>query len=194
MPALVHLFKTCDKASEDIRAVVVAKGPGSFTGLRVGLSVAKGIAHGLGIPIIGVSGLEAMAVQLPFAHLPICAMISSRRGEVFIALFIWNDRDGIKRIMDEKSIRFDDMASVIDAPTLFIGNDMKSQKDPIKKLLKEKALMAPSHLWNLKASAVGTLGLKRFLDNRPDDIRDLVPDYLRSPDIRPNPFQGLSDN
>jgi tRNA threonylcarbamoyladenosine biosynthesis protein TsaB len=77
MPSLISLFSSQKKAAEDIGAVFVATGPGSYTGLRVGLSIAKGIAYGLHVPIIGVSGLEAMASQLPYADLPVWTM---RRG------------------------------------------------------------------------------------------------------------------
>ena len=70
--------------------------------------------------------------------------------------------------------------------TLILGNDLKNQGHLIQKLLGAKADLAPAHLWNLKASAIGMLGLKRFLARDFDDLRDLVPTYLRPPDIRPN--------
>jgi hypothetical protein len=97
----------------------------------------------------------------------------------------------MRRITDDNSLKLTDMTSVIEDPTVFIGNDFRSQGNVVKELLGEKALLAPPHFWNLKASSVGIIGLKRFLNEESDSIRDLVPCYLRPPDIRPNPFPSL---
>ena len=91
MPGINFLLSTSEVDARDIKALIVATGPGSFTGLRVGLSEAKGMAQGLQIPIVGVSSLEAMAAQLPYARQPLCSIIDSRKGEVFAALFSWSD-------------------------------------------------------------------------------------------------------
>lgn len=193
MPAVHSLLSSCNVEILDLKAVVVAIGPGSFTGLRVGVSGAKGIAHGLKIPIIGISSLEAMANQIPYANYPLCVMMSARKGEVFIALFHWDDEKMMIRVTEDTSMKLKELARIIDRPTLFLGNDFKSQGDPIKETLGGKAFLAPSYLWNLRASAVGTSGLKRFLDHDFDDIRDLVPCYLSTPDIRPGPISHVPD-
>ena len=193
MPEIHSLLGSSNADIQDIKAIVVAMGPGSFTGLRVGLSSAKGLAHGLQIPIIGVSSLEAMASQLPYTNYPICAMIASRKGELFVALFNWDDDQRMIRVTEDISLKVEDLPSIIDGVTIFQGNDFKNQGDLIKKLLGDKAFLVPAYLWNLKASAVGTLGLKRFRIQDFDDIQDLVPSYLRPPDIRPNPYPLPSD-
>lgn len=192
MPGIHFLLSTSRIDTEDIKALVVATGPGSFTGLRVGLSEAKGMAQGLQIPIIGVSSLEAMATQLPHANRPVCPIIGSRKGEVFAALFNWADGHKMIRTQEDTCLRFDDLTSLIEEPTLFLGNDFNNQARFIKEILGPKAELAPGHLWSLKASAVGTLGLERFLSNDFDDLQELVPSYLRPPDIRPNPFAPKS--
>ena len=185
MPALASLITSSGTLKEDLEAIIVAIGPGSFTGLRVGLSAAKGIAQGLRIPVIGVSSLEAMANQLTHVYLPVCAIISSRRGEVNIAYFNWDKKEGMIREGDDASIKFSNISAIVHGPTLFIGNDMDNQGGAIKEALGEDAFLAPPHLWGLRASSIGILGLKRFHDGDFDDIRDLVPVYLRPPDIRP---------
>ena len=186
MPAVHSLLTSSGITQKDLTAVIAATGPGSFTGLRIGLAAAKGIVHGLSIPLIGVSSLESMANQIHYISHPLCVMISSRKGEVFTALFHWNDNQGMVRKSEDISIKLKELSSVIDGPTLFLGNDFNSQGEFIKDLLGNKAILAPHHFWVLRASAVGALGLKRFKDKAFDDIRDLVPRYLRSPDIRPN--------
>jgi tRNA threonylcarbamoyladenosine biosynthesis protein TsaB len=191
MPAVYSLFDSCGTDIKALKAVVVARGPGSFTGLRVGLSIAKGVAQGLDIPIIGVSSLEAMANQLPFMKHPLCTLLSSRKGEVIFAFFTWDDENGMTRVAEDRSMSFEDLAGFITGPTYFIGNNYKAQFPMVKELAGANALTAPPHLWTLRASAVGALGLKRFINNDYDDIIDLVPDYLRPPDIRPSPFVTL---
>lgn len=186
MPALQSLLASSGNTPKDLTAVVTATGPGSFTGLRVGLAAAKGIVHGLRIPLIGVSSLEAIANQVHHISHSLCAMISSRKGEVFTAFFKWNDDQGIIRNGEDRSFKLKELDSIIGGPTLFIGNDFNSQGNYIKELLGEKAILAPHHLWVLRPAAVGALGLKRFKDKDFDDIRDLVPRYLRPPDIRHN--------
>ena len=192
MPAVDSILASSKTDTQKIQAMVVAVGPGSFTGLRVGLSMAKGLAQSLDIPIIGIPSLEAMANQLSHMDYPICPLITSRKGEVFLALF---ERDGnheLVQIKEEISIRIDDIPTFIDKTTLFVGNDFLNQSAPIKDSLRDLAILAPPHLWSLKASSVGSLGLKRFLKQDFDDLQDLVPTYLRPPDIRPNPFPLLS--
>ena len=76
--------------------------------------------------------------------------------------------------------------------TIVLGNDFNRQSPLIKEALGAETVLAQAHLWNLRASAVGTLGLKRFLAHDFDDPQDLVPIYLRPPDIRPNPYVSQS--
>lgn len=188
MPAVYSILDSCGRDIGDLKAVAVARGPGSFTGLRVGLSMAKGIAQGLDIPVIGVSSLEAMANQTPYIKHPLCTLMSSRRGEVIFAIFKWDDEKGMTRVTEDRSVAFRDLAGLIKGPTCFIGNNFTAQEPAVRELLGEKALSVPSHLWNLRASSIGCLGLRRFKADDFDSITDLVPEYLRPPDIRPNPF------
>lgn len=193
MPS-IHSFLTTSKVDiQALEAIIVAVGPGSFTGLRVGLATAKGMAQGLQIPIIGVPTLEAMASQLPFTIYPICPMIDSRKEEVFTALFRWGDNHKMVRMKEDMSLKILNLTSIVNEATLFIGNNFSHQGDRVKEIFGHKARLAPAHLWTLKASAIGSLGMKRLLENDFDDLQELVPSYLRHPDIRPNPFQLLTD-
>ena len=80
MPAVDTLLTGAEVEPGDIKGVAVATGPGSFTGLRVGLSLAKGFCHALHVPIMGISSLRALAFQLPFTEHPIAPILSSRKG------------------------------------------------------------------------------------------------------------------
>jgi len=190
MPAVDFVLAASRAAPEDLTAIAVASGPGSFTGLRVGIAAAKGMAHGIGIPVIGVSSLAALARRIPFSDLPVCAMLDSRRGEFFYALFAFESSGAMKRLCEDACVREDDLPEIIRSPTLVIGNDAHRQAPVIRRVLGDRALPTPLEFWNPSASAVGVLGLERYRRGETDSLRDLVPAYFRPPDIRPGPEQS----
>ena len=193
MPALHFLLSRLKAEIHDLEAIAVATGPGSFTGLRVGLSTAKGLCHALEIPIIGIPGLEALASQLPYSDLPITPVLYSRKRELYVAQFIRNDDHDLARTLDDMAIKIDDLTSVFSTSSRFIGNDFKTQRHLLKEALGSLVHLAPPNCWNLKASSVGALGLKRFHNHDVDDPLTLEPIYLRPPDIRANPFPLINN-
>jgi len=187
MPAVDTLLTGAEVEPGDIKGVAVATGPGSFTGLRVGLSLAKGFCHALHVPIMGISSLRALAFQLPFSEHPIAPILSSRKGEVFTALFLWDRGNSLQRQGKDDCFRINEFPSLFIEKTVFVGNDYPSQGPLLKELLGTHARIAPPHCWQLKASSVGALALARFDAGDFDDPGNLIPRYFRSPDIRPNP-------
>ena len=103
MPMLENMLKTCGEKLENMDKIAVAAGPGSFTGLRIGVSVAKGLSWASGIPVCGVSTLEAMAHQASFFDGIICPVMDARAGQIYNALFKCNDGN-ITRICDDRAI------------------------------------------------------------------------------------------
>jgi tRNA threonylcarbamoyladenosine biosynthesis protein TsaB len=188
MPVFHDLLCHSGIELRDVNCLAVAIGPGSFTGLRVGLSLAKGICQGLGIPVIGVSSLEAMASQCPEGPLPLFPIIDSRKGEVFAALFRRSKDRGLTRITPDTCLRFDELPGFIQETSLFVGNDFDHQPAMIRQVLGSRARLAPSPLWSLKASSVGWVGMRHAKEKGFERLVGLVPSYLRPPDIRPNPF------
>lgn len=191
MPALHFLLTSSMSRIIDLKCISVAKGPGSFTGLRVGLSLAKGLSHAHEIPIVGISSLETMASQLPHTDIPIVPIISSRKGEVFSALFTWGNDNQLKRMGKDSSIKLSDFGALYQEPVIFVGNDYANQSPLLLRTLGPRSRLAPAHYWNLKASSLGAIGLRRFHDHDFDDPHALNPVYLRPPDIRPNPGSPL---
>jgi tRNA threonylcarbamoyladenosine biosynthesis protein TsaB len=190
MPALDFLMKGSRSTPSQLDAVIVAKGPGSFTGLRVGMSTAKGLCQALGIPLIGVSTIEAMASQLPWTDLEICAVLDSRRGEVFAGRFFWTD-GRLARRSEEVCLKFENLADFVSEKDLFIGNNFPSQHRLIQGALGTHVRLAPAAMWHLRASALGYTGLDRFHENDFDDLEALTPVYLRPPDVRTPPPHPL---
>lgn len=194
MPALDFLLRTSQYDIHTLKCLAVSKGPGSFTGLRVGLSVAKGLCHALKLPIVGISSLEALASQLPHSALPVTSILDSRKGECFAAQFVWTDGHNLKRTSEDLALGFGDLPLLLETPSLFIGNSFASQGPRIIEMLGNRALLAPPHCWGLRPSAIGYIGLKRFEAHALDDPHTLTPIYLRPPDIRPNPFPVLTES
>lgn len=183
-----YLLSPLDIDLHALKAVIIVQGPGSYTGLRVGMAMAKAICHGLHIPIIGVSSLDAMAYQLPHVSIPICAILESRKGEAFAAVYKWKMPEGLVSLTGERTVKIAELSDLIEGPTLIIGNDYASQAPPISREIGREAILPPPSFWCLKASSAGMLGLKKHENGQEDNLRDLTPSYLRPPDIRPNPY------
>ncbi|MGE5838809.1 MAG: tRNA (adenosine(37)-N6)-threonylcarbamoyltransferase complex dimerization subunit type 1 TsaB [Deltaproteobacteria bacterium] len=188
MPALDHLLQVSGIALEEIRSLAVAKGPGSFTGLRVGLSAAKGFCEGLGLPIVGLSSLEVLASQCPGVPLPICPLIDSRKGEVFAALYAWSEEQGLVRLEPETCLKIIDLPGFLKEKAFVLGTDFGRQKGPIASAAGDKAVFAPPSLWALRAATLGMLAARRTMEHGFDRLQNVVPSYLRPPDIRPNRY------
>ena len=118
------LLKNLEITPADIGLIAVAHGPGSFTGVRIGVSAAKGLAWGLDIPVCGVSTLEAMAYQTQVSDVLICPVMDARREQVYNALFQWQD-GALVRLCDDRAISLDDLAADLrtyESPCLLVGD------------------------------------------------------------------------
>ena len=118
------LLKNLDIPIEGIGLLAVSRGPGSFTGVRIGVSAAKGIAWGLDKPICGVSTLEAMAQQTPEQGAILCPVMDARRGQVYNALFHHSD-GALARICEDRAVTLEDLAAELrgfDKPCLLVGD------------------------------------------------------------------------
>jgi tRNA threonylcarbamoyladenosine biosynthesis protein TsaB len=188
MTALDHLFQVSGVALEEIRGLAVAKGPGSFTGLRVGLSAAKGFCEGLGVPIVALSSLEVLASQCPGVSIPICPVIDSRKEEVFAALYTWSDEQELVRLEPETCLKIRELPGFIKQKAFVLGTDFNRQMGPIASAAGDRAIFAPPSFWSLRAATLGMLAARKARAQGFDKVQDVVPSYLRPPDIRRNPF------
>jgi len=125
------LLKILEIKPSDLGLIAVSKGPGSFTGVRIGVAAVKGLAWGLDIPVCGVSTLEAMAYQTQETGVIICPVMDARREQVYNALFEW--RDGVLiRLCDDRAISLEDLASELqgyDSPVLLVGDGVDVCKE-----------------------------------------------------------------
>jgi tRNA threonylcarbamoyladenosine biosynthesis protein TsaB len=116
-------------APRDVQGLAVSIGPGSFTGLRIGVSTAKGLAWALGVPIAAVPTLDAMAAAVPWAALPVCPVLGARRDEVYACLYR-HDGEGLRREWDYLALSPAELAARLTEPTLLIGDGANAVDSP----------------------------------------------------------------
>ncbi len=173
-----HILSASGMQIGDIDAFGISIGPGSFTGLRVGLSTVKGLVYATGKKFIAVPTLEAFAWNVPFSNLQVCPMLDARRKEVYSAVFKWNI-DGFVKVVDHQALKVSNLLPMIDAPTLFLGEGALLNRELIERELGEKAFFgAPPQMVPSPAN-VALLCMKRAERGEFDDALKAVPAYHR---------------
>lgn len=180
LPNLSHLLNKADIKSAN--CVFVAIGPGSFNGLRVGISTAKGFAFSLGIPIIGVSTLAVDAYQHAETGLPICPISNAGRGEIATAIYQLKGDDW-RQLVPEHITTIDTVCSEIAARTIFCGEFLPSVASELKARLGERAIISPPASRLRRAGFLAELGERRRALSDFDNLATLQPLYLRRPPI-----------
>jgi tRNA threonylcarbamoyladenosine biosynthesis protein TsaB len=155
----------------DLQGLAVAVGPGSFTGLRIGLGTVKGIAFALSLPVAAVPTLDALAASLPFANLPVCPVLDARKGEVYTSCYRWDGR-GMRREWDYLALAPAELARRLTEPVVVLGDGAAAIDSP------HACLAPPPSRWPSPAW-VGQLGLERLRRGEAVSAAALVPIYLR---------------
>ncbi|HHW45476.1 MAG TPA: tRNA (adenosine(37)-N6)-threonylcarbamoyltransferase complex dimerization subunit type 1 TsaB [Clostridiales bacterium] len=183
MPMVKQALQMLSVDFSEIDGFAVSHGPGSFTGVRIGVSALKGLAWPLGRPCVGVSSLEAMAHNFEGVKASICAVMDARCNQVYNALFVC-DSDKITRITEDRAIAIDDLISELLAkeeltgfPLYAVGDGAQLFYDKAREKLDIR--LAPPHLRYQKASGVALAALPRFLAGDTLKAKELMPLYLR---------------
>ena len=182
LPRLVQLLAQSRVSMESTSGIIVARGPGSFNGLRVGISTAKGLAFSLGCPIIGISTLEAAAYPHAETGLPICPIFNAGRGEIATALYQKKHQKWCQLVV-EHITTIGTLCSQTTTKTIFCGEFIPSITTQLGKKLRQKAIIPPSAARLRRASFLAELGLKRVKAGNYDNLATLQPLYLRRPPI-----------
>lgn len=175
-PLIENLFNTLDLSVEDIDAVAVSGGPGSFTGLRIGVAAAKGIAQGRNLKFIGISSLDAMAfMQLGFEGY-IVPIMDALRDNVYTALYRF-EKGRLIRMSDYEALHIDELIERVKGErVLFCGDAVKIHKN---KLDDNNFYLSTNTSSLPRASALGEIALLRLMEGIEDDIFTFSPIYIR---------------
>ncbi|QGU94173.1 tRNA (adenosine(37)-N6)-threonylcarbamoyltransferase complex dimerization subunit type 1 TsaB [Clostridium bovifaecis] len=181
MPIIDSLMNNLKLDIKDIDAFVVSSGPGSFTGLRIGMATAKGLAQANNKPFIGISTLDALAFNLAYTSGIICPILDALRDNVYTALYSFN-KGSLERISDYMAVHIDELIPLIKekAPNsvAFIGDAVSKFSEKLEKSF-DSVYFAPAHLNLARASSLGELGLVRLEEGHQDNLLTFSPIYIR---------------
>ena len=181
MPMVEAALAAAGTEIGEMDAVAAVTGPGSFTGVRIGVATAKGLAHGAGIPCIAVDALEALCSSAGSFDGIVCPIQDARAGQVYAAAF----RNG-ERLTGDAPMKLEDFLETVSAlgeRFLFTGDGVPVFRKRITEILGEKAAFAPAHLSFLRPSAAGYLATR---SGKTVDYLHLEATYLRPPNAQKN--------
>jgi tRNA threonylcarbamoyladenosine biosynthesis protein TsaB len=168
----------------DLDLIAVSLGPGSFTGLRIGLATAKGLAFALGLPLIGVPTLDALASHVVACKGDlVCPVLDARKSQVYTALYQIRNSGELEKISQYKAIFPEELADFVPPygqRVLLLGGGLLLYQDIFVNGLGNRAVIVPSHIAHVRAASVGIMAELRWQkDKRSDDFKTLKPIYVR---------------
>jgi tRNA threonylcarbamoyl adenosine modification protein YeaZ len=190
LPMVESLLAAHQLSISDVSGVIVGRGPGSFTGVRIGVATAKGLAHGLGCPLWGVSTLDAVAWLFAYTEATVAIVGDAMRGEVYPALYRCGGGE-VERLTPDRVAKPADVAAewaAMGEPLVLAGNGLRKYEAIFTEALGEDALLAEEELWHPWANGLfGSWLVQRASDARESgDPADVLPVYTRLSDAEEN--------
>ncbi|MGP7819576.1 tRNA (adenosine(37)-N6)-threonylcarbamoyltransferase complex dimerization subunit type 1 TsaB [Niallia sp. 01092] len=185
MPAIEQLMKECDIKPKELTKIVVAKGPGSYTGVRIGVTIAKTLAWTLNIPLVGVSSLEVLAVSVgKYFEGNVVPLFDARRGQIYTGLYQFSEKKCIQKKEDQLILTTDwvEQLKKEQKKILFVGNDLPLHQEVILSGLGEQAILADPADYNPRPSVLAMLGNEK--EN--EEIHTFIPEYIRLAEAEAN--------
>ena len=176
-PALKDALADVNWPAKSVRLVAVGVGPGSFTGLRIGVTTAKTFAYAVGAEVLGVNTLAVMAAQAPGTPAPLWAILDAQRQELFVARFlpVESDAGTLEMIGDTAIMSQDELLAGLHAGDRVTGPPLKK----IAPRLPPEVIFMPPTCWEPSAAFVGRVAWRAFQSGRRDDVWKLAPIYYR---------------
>ncbi|MBV5316917.1 MAG: tRNA (adenosine(37)-N6)-threonylcarbamoyltransferase complex dimerization subunit type 1 TsaB [Desulfobulbaceae bacterium] len=168
----------------DLDGVAVSQGPGSFTGLRIGMAAAKGIAMAAGVPLIGVSTLDGLAAQVPALDLPVCCLLDARKQQVYAAFYRYSDDFSCRRIGEPQVLSPEALVQRIQEPTLVAGPGIVACFAQLA--AHRQARVLPAGTIHPRAALIGFCGASILATGAAGNGADLVPWYVRASEAELN--------
>ena len=184
LPLIDGMLLDAEMSPQDLDLIAVSVGPGSFTGLRIGLATAKGLAYGWDLPVKGVNTLDAMAYALSGDQGTVVPLINARRKEAFGAFYRDNGRCGDYFVLNAQAIkeRLEEFGLI---DPLFTGDGVHAIREELAACMPSARFASYSSLDN-RASSVGLLAMEGFKAQGPDDLSSLFPTYIRASQAEQN--------
>lgn len=185
MPAVDELMKDADVLPQQLDRIIVAHGPGSYTGVRIGVTTAKTLAWSLQIPLVGISSLEVLAQNGRFFNGVISPIFDARRGQVYTGLY-QNQGDTLENIVADQVSLIEDWGTRLNDEyenILFLGNDISIHKEVIETKLGSKAQFGKISELNSRPSELAFLGLKK---EPYGNVHTFTPNYIRLAEAEAN--------
>lgn len=173
-----EVLQTGGCAVSDLDAIAVSGGPGSFTGLRISLSVAKGLTYATGTRLISVPTLEALARTVADRGIAICAVLDARKGEVYAACFA-PTVTGLRRLTDDLLLTPEALLDRIPLPCVILGDGVTAYGPFLRDRLGERVTVLPSDQYGPRGGMVAMLGAGRLRAGLIDEFASLEPAYIR---------------
>lgn len=174
-PALHDLLAAANWSPKDVELVAVGVGPGSFTGLRIGVTTAKTFAYAVGAEVVGVNTLVALAAQAPQSTSPLWAILDAQRQELFAAKFVVDDAIGIRTLSETLIVPQDRWLPSLQPGERVIGPALKR----LAARLPASVVALSEELWQPMAAAVGQIAWDAYRAGHRDDVWKLAPNYYR---------------
>ncbi len=181
MPMCQQVLACAGLTMEDIHGIAVSKGPGSFTGLRIGMAAVKGLAFAKNLPCVGVSTLKSLAYNLQGFEGIACAVMDARRNQVYNALFALRD-GAVSRLCEDRAISVEELKAELagfNQPVFLVGDGAQLCLRAMPEL--PRLRLAPLAVRTARAASVGVAALPDFLSGNTVDAETLMPAYLRLP-------------
>ena len=178
LPLLETMLNITGRDISEIDYYAVTNGPGSFTGLRIGVSTIKGLAHAQNKPLIMLSTLDALSENIPAFSGYVCPMLDARRQEVYTAVY----QNGVK-LLEDTPLSLTELFSYLKTKrgkVLFLGDGAVNYRDIIRKELKHKAVFAPEHLMLQRASSVGSAAMRQIESGNTISYNEVTIRYLKA--------------
>jgi len=178
MPTIDRVLQDAAVAIDEIDALAIAIGPGSFTGLRIGLATFKGLALAAEKRLVAVPTLDALAASIPFSAHIVCPTLDARMGEVYAAFYRFKN-ETCEKLSADMVLPVEAVFRDVRESVVILGDGIPLYRDRIVGLLRDRAIFAPERLWIPRAVNVAVLAKSRLDKGESDDIDTLEPIYLR---------------
>ncbi len=178
-PMVHQLLKYVNISLSQINGICLSAGPGSFTGLRIGYSLAKGLAHSLNLPVVEVPTLDVWAYQHGTTRRPVLSLINAHRGEVFLRIYRW-DKHTLLPLDEPRVLAISQLKELLTEPTEIVGGDLQQLREAVQEAAGDRAIIQHPLQTEPSAAALMALGFHLFQNQQFCDVSSCEPMYLRA--------------